>query len=852
MIFRASEKASSSICSRYPRDLFLVISKRQRVTYYIVFFTFTGHRLGHRGGHEAHGQSRRAAGRVDGQRQRRDAAGRQRGYRNDTRGGLGGAEARGGAGRPRGCQARGCSGGGCEKGSGKRQTHHGCTIKKKPKSNADLIWPGLPATLPSPASPSAVIVSPETLSRHSSSSPTRGSGGGVVGTGCGGGTTGTTGSTNSTERALNNTGTTSQASNYQQHHHHHHHDHHSQHHHQSQMGNDTLKSDLNSQQSQPLLPQYALALCQNQQQQSMIPAVCYPVPNYLELEVTTDRHYKHSGCDAFSTTLSALYGKLLVVMGIAFPMAEVISTYIPPSFYEAFYLYLYIGSMLFLVIMYLVTCTCCKSKNRGGPRLVAIVERPRRRQRQSRARRRRRRRRHRRRQPGPAAAQARPALRQLLPAHGRGGLRRRLDDLLGPRVRPVLRARAQHQVPQHHAGPDPGHQDGVHLHTDVLYLSQRQANEGLQSQDAVALRAHAHDRHESLGLAQRPDPGDQARDPHLLQSREQHLEDLAQARYESRPHTFEQRRHRHGPRASRRRGASLATAARPQGPASHVRVPAHQHHGLARPGRQPLPLSLHHRVQSHLRGHTLRHVEEHLQDVAEQQAAHAARGCCGSGGGSTSQPRLQTLAPSLQRGLRRCPQGSVPGHSHPRADHHLAHPVLRADVATRARQSGRDRGQHLRADPVRHVDPGHPRRHVSHAQVALRRQPQPRARQHTARGRADRHVHLLDLHDNRQPLHPGEAHGARADHGAGERRPDHLPDHLHSGRLEALRGDGRPHEAQTRPRDSHVPAGDQSRHVGHQHTGEVQGRVASRAAALLRPVGLDHHHSRIYALGYLL
>lgn len=39
-------------------------------------------------------------------------------------------------------------------------------------------------------------------------------------------------------------------------------------------------------------------------------------------------------------------------MGIAFPMAEVISTYIPPSFYEAFYLYLYFGSMIFLVYMY--------------------------------------------------------------------------------------------------------------------------------------------------------------------------------------------------------------------------------------------------------------------------------------------------------------------------------------------------------------------------------------------------------------------------------------------------------------------------------------------------------------------
>lgn len=38
--------------------------------------------------------------------------------------------------------------------------------------------------------------------------------------------------------------------------------------------------------------------------------------------------------DALATLFSALYGKILVVMGIAFPMAEVISTYIPPSFYE--------------------------------------------------------------------------------------------------------------------------------------------------------------------------------------------------------------------------------------------------------------------------------------------------------------------------------------------------------------------------------------------------------------------------------------------------------------------------------------------------------------------------------------
>ncbi|TGZ48292.1 Otopetrin-2 [Temnothorax longispinosus] len=66
--------------------------------------------------------------------------------------------------------------------------------------------------------------------------------------------------------------------------------------------------------------------------------------------------------DALATTLSALYGKLLVVMGIAFPMAEVISTYIPPSFYEAFYLYLYFGSMIFLVYMYAMLFSDNKTK----------------------------------------------------------------------------------------------------------------------------------------------------------------------------------------------------------------------------------------------------------------------------------------------------------------------------------------------------------------------------------------------------------------------------------------------------------------------------------------------------------
>ena len=76
---------------------------------------------------------------------------------------------------------------------------------------------------------------------------------------------------------------------------------------------------------------------------------------YLSISLVqqlTQRLFRLLHSDALASTFSALYGKLLVVMGIAFPMAEVISTYIPPSFYEGFYLYIYFGSMIFLVYMY--------------------------------------------------------------------------------------------------------------------------------------------------------------------------------------------------------------------------------------------------------------------------------------------------------------------------------------------------------------------------------------------------------------------------------------------------------------------------------------------------------------------
>lgn len=76
--------------------------------------------------------------------------------------------------------------------------------------------------------------------------------------------------------------------------------------------------------------------------------------------ILTNFHFYCSG-DALATLFSALYGKLLVVMGIAFPMAEVISTYIPPSFYEV---------SKFMSIIYIIYIYDFKSGNLGNFEIV--------------------------------------------------------------------------------------------------------------------------------------------------------------------------------------------------------------------------------------------------------------------------------------------------------------------------------------------------------------------------------------------------------------------------------------------------------------------------------------------------
>ncbi|PZC81977.1 proton channel OtopLc-like isoform X2 [Helicoverpa zea] len=58
------------------------------------------------------------------------------------------------------------------------------------------------------------------------------------------------------------------------------------------------------------------------------------------------------GHEALSKALSALYAKLLVVLGLAFPITEVIAGGVPDGYYQGFYLYLYLVSLIFVVFQY--------------------------------------------------------------------------------------------------------------------------------------------------------------------------------------------------------------------------------------------------------------------------------------------------------------------------------------------------------------------------------------------------------------------------------------------------------------------------------------------------------------------
>lgn len=58
--------------------------------------------------------------------------------------------------------------------------------------------------------------------------------------------------------------------------------------------------------------------------------------------------------DALSSALSALYAKIVVIIGIALPVTEVLTSRIPSMVYQSFYVYLYTVSILFVIFVYTV------------------------------------------------------------------------------------------------------------------------------------------------------------------------------------------------------------------------------------------------------------------------------------------------------------------------------------------------------------------------------------------------------------------------------------------------------------------------------------------------------------------
>lgn len=69
-----------------------------------------------------------------------------------------------------------------------------------------------------------------------------------------------------------------------------------------------------------------------------------------EIHEVTIKHQTPN--DSLHTVVSALYAKILIILGLALPMSEAIADQIHPGKFEGFYLYLFLVSLLFLLFLY--------------------------------------------------------------------------------------------------------------------------------------------------------------------------------------------------------------------------------------------------------------------------------------------------------------------------------------------------------------------------------------------------------------------------------------------------------------------------------------------------------------------
>lgn len=86
----------------------------------------------------------------------------------------------------------------------------------------------------------------------------------------------------------------------------------------------------------------------------MIQKIDQTIPNFILIRIPFLLYkYFYFFSDALQATVSALYCKMLVILGLAFPMSEVMSAKVPRGFYQLFYVYLFLGSLLFLIYIYI-------------------------------------------------------------------------------------------------------------------------------------------------------------------------------------------------------------------------------------------------------------------------------------------------------------------------------------------------------------------------------------------------------------------------------------------------------------------------------------------------------------------
>jgi hypothetical protein len=57
--------------------------------------------------------------------------------------------------------------------------------------------------------------------------------------------------------------------------------------------------------------------------------------------------------DDGQNVITAMYCKMLVLLGLAFPMAETLTDMVPSGYYKGFLFYLFSGSLLFLLYVYI-------------------------------------------------------------------------------------------------------------------------------------------------------------------------------------------------------------------------------------------------------------------------------------------------------------------------------------------------------------------------------------------------------------------------------------------------------------------------------------------------------------------